>query len=504
MSNSVKKIVILGRDADAWMSARVLAASMPRERAIEVHLIELPSRLTPNDCYAVLPSHKALMKKIGLDESALIKCAGAQYVLAQRFVNWSHPDSNYFIPYDTSGINLGDLDFFQAWVKAKKQGMQVPLEQFSLGAMAAQKGKYLSLSEAAEEFSVATYGFHLQAVGYLNVVARQAMQLGVIYHKNNLAEISVVDGRIQSLQLDNGEVLCADFFIDASGVEARLISSLESPDNWQSWRPWLKANRVLTASLPAMPSPSAFSQIVAQPGGWLGIYPMLKSTALRAVYDCETTRREQMLSSMGTMTKTQLTNIVEKPLHLGLRKESWIGNCVALGDAAMQTDPVDATDLHFLGLGISTLCNLFPNDCRDMPEANWFNKKMQEDAERVRDFQIAHYQLNGLKDDPFWEIARKEQPPEALQQKLRLFESRGKISLLEAETFQEESWISLFVGQDLIPKSYDPRIDVVSSAEIGSKFQQMLDFIAGELESMPSIEAHVEMNSDTFSFGSNF
>ena len=452
MSNSIKKIVILGRDADAWMSARVLAASMPLERAIEIHLVELPSRLTPNDCYAVLPSHKALMKKMGLDEALLIKAAGAQYVLAQRFVNWSGPGSSYLLPYDTLGINLGDLDFFQAWVKARQQGMRVPLEQFSLGAMAAQKGKYLSLSEAAEEFSVATYGFHLHALGYLNVVARQAMQLGVVHHKNNLADVIVADGKIKSLRLDSGEILEADLFIDASGAEAILISRLESTENWQSWRPWLKANRLLTASLPAMPSPSAYSQIVAQPGGWLGIYPMLKSTALRAVYDSDTSSREQMLTAMTAMTKTQLANIVEKPLHLGVRKDSWIGNCVALGDAAMQTDPVDATDLHYLGLGISTLCSLFPNNCKDMPEAIWFNKKMREDAERVRDLQIAHYQLNGLKNESFWESARKEPPPAALQQKLRLLALEDRSLYWSRKLFKTRAGFHYLLAKSLYPR----------------------------------------------------
>jgi tryptophan halogenase len=130
-----------------------------------------------------------------------------------------------------------------------------------------------------------------------------------------------------------------------------------------------------------------------------------------------------------------------------------------------------------------------------MLEADAFNEKMHSLVMNVRDFQIAHYKLNKRYGEPFWDKVRNMNEPETLATKIHLFERRGVVAIQENETFQEENWSALFIGHGLMPKTYDPLVEQTPESEQIEKFQHILKYIAVEVEKMPSLQAHVEMNS---------
>ena len=69
----------------------------------------------------------------------------------------------------------------------------------------------------------------------------------------------------------------------------------------------------------------------------------------------------------------------------------------------------------------------------------------------------------------------------------------------EDETFQEENWTSIFIGHQLIPRTWDPLVDKVPEQEQMANFQRILKFVASEVTSMPSLQAHVELNTGSAS-----
>ena len=85
--------------------------------------------------------------------------------------------------------------------------------------------------------------------------------------------------------------------------------------------------------------------------------------------------------------------------------------------------------------------------------------------------------------------------PATLNEKFALFKARGRVAMQENETFQEESWTSIFVGHGLQPITYDPLVDNMPEHEQIEHFQKILKYIAGEIQSMPSLQAYVEMNA---------
>lgn len=496
LDNRIKKIAIVGRDADAWLTSLMLQLSFAKSSSpVEVKLIELPSKIHPHDFYSVLPSHKILHKVLGINENVLFK-ASSQYSLGQRFVNWTNNES-FFHCYDTHGISMGYVDFFQYWIKARnRMQLDVPLEDFSLGVELAKQGRFVSLGESSDAFSKATYGYHLNALSYLRIIAKAAVNAGLQYQTNQIKDVRSENGFIKSILLDDGTTIEADLFVDASGEEAVLISKLEDSGNYESWSRWLPCDRQIQVSAPPLSPMPVFAQIAAFKHGWMGFFPLLNRTALTSVYSSSAATTDDVVKNMEVISRARMDGFVEKTISAGARKKCWIGNCIALGTAAVSLEPLDAVQLHLLHVGLSWLRSLFPNDKNLMPESDVFNFKMQSHAVNIRDFQIAHYKLNRRAGDPFWDKLRTMEVPETLERKLKLFSYRGVVGMLEDETFQEENWTSILVGHGLIPSTYDPLVDKISEEDHVQQFQRILQYVQSEAQKMPTIEAHIEMNSD--------
>lgn len=493
MNNSIRKIVIVGRDADAWLTALTLQQGFrSSEQNVEVELFELPSDLTQQDFFSVLPSHKTLHKVIGVRENLMLQEAKGCYCFGQRFSNWSGSAAPFMHAYDRFGVDFDGIDFYQFWLRAISNGMNVPLEEFNLGAVAAKQAKYVVFDDLAQTFSQASYGYHLQAFNYIKAIAKAALAIGVIHRKGEIASVNVIDDRIDSITISTGIDVKADLFIDASGAEAVLIKHLES-DNIQSWEKWLPANRILVASAPPLRPLPAFSQISAFKAGWIGIYPLLDSTAINIVYSSKHSTSQRALETAIAVSGLKISDATETPFSAGARKKHWIGNCLAVGSAAVSLEPLDATQLHLLHVGLSLLRVLFPNDATDMVEAEIYNQKINGFVENVRDFQIAHYYLNKRYDEPFWDAIRNADIPDSLKYKIKLFETRGILSLDEDETFEQENWTALFVGHKIQTKNYDPLANNISDDELIIKFQKILHHIKKEVEQMPTLQAQAEI-----------
>ncbi len=494
VNNWVKKIAIVGRDADAWITALLLQNMLEgTEPAPQIELIELAPELTPQDSFSVLPSHKILHNILGANERAVLKAAKGHFTFGQQFSGWCAGAEPYMHAYDGYGLDFDGVDFYQYWLKATQSGLKIRIEDFNLGAVAAKQQRYVVFPEGVNTFSRASCGYHLNAIEYVKTVAQAAVTQGVKRTPGEVAQVNRKDDKIPSIILTDGREISADFFIDASGVEAVLIKTLET-DNIVSWSQWLPANRILVASAPALGSLPSFARISAFREGWFGLYPLLDRTAVNLVYSTEYLSAEELVSNANLICGLPLTDATDNAFAAGTRKKHWIGNCLALGDAAVSLEPLDAVQLHPLHIGLSLLRNLYPNRAENMPEADIYNQKMTGFIENIRDYQIAHYHLNKRFNDPYWNQLRQRVVPNSLQAKIDLFNARGLIALNEDETFLQEDWLALFNGQKLQPRSYDPRVNKISDDLLITKFQSLLSHIKNEVEQMPNMQAYVELN----------
>jgi tryptophan halogenase len=171
-----------------------------------------------------------------------------------------------------------------------------------------------------------------------------------------------------------------------------------------------------------------------------------------------------------------------------MQRSPWIGNCVAVGEAAIATDPIDAVELQVAHGCISHLMNVFPASAGEFPEAEAYNRAVRLFGSNLRDFQAAHYLLNRRFDEPMWDRVREQQVPPSLKRKIDMFGARALVPMNDEETFQEQIWSALLIGSGVVPQGYDPRIDAVSDERHIEKVQQRLRAVAETARRMPSVE----------------
>ena len=208
-----------------------------------------------------------------------------------------------------------------------------------------------------------------------------------------------------------GERVEADLFIDATGAEAALIGRLPGSD-FESWRRWAPCDRMLAGTAPRLEAIPGFSQISAFRSGWIGLYPLQHRTAVTAVYDSSQITDAEIADALPVLTGAKLQGeAFVSAIEPGLRPRAWIGNCVAVGDAAdvAASEPLDAMpqphlDSDRASVAVDLSCSrATPTTWARLPPST---RRSALNARNIRDFQITHYKLNQRRDDPFWNRAR--------------------------------------------------------------------------------------------------
>lgn len=492
MTRRITNVAIVGADAPAWMAACAIRQSFGR-LGVQVRLIEVPSLLQRVDVYSALPTLAGLHHQLRLEEQVLFDLCKALPVAGQRYAHWSGAETAFIQGYDLPSSSGAGLGFRQLWIKGRQSGLRTEYENFSLGAMAAKAGRVPSPSPDQELSS--DFGYNLDARAYSAALKRFALQRGVEAKAADLSDVQIEGERIVAIVLNDGERVEADLFVDASGPRALLLDRMPGA-GFESWRTWLPCDRLLAASSgPLRPYP-AFSQLSAFEHGWIGVFPLQDRAAIVACYDDREISDQEMVERLPVLAKLPVTGeAVVSPLQQGMRNRAWVGNCVAVGEAAFSLEPLGAVHLHGAHYCVSQLMSLFPVEAEELPEAQLYNRIIRQAAINLRDFHAAHYKLNRRFAEPLWDRCLEAQVPESLQRKLDIFAARGRIPLYDDETFQEDGWECLFMGHGLTPENYDPRVDAIPEQEQIAMVHTRLAKVAELVGAMPTVDQFVGSSS---------
>ena len=494
MKRRIEQVVIVGADAPAWMAAAAIHGSLGGT-GVRVRVIELPSLLRRADIYSALPALAGLHYRLGFDEDLLFRVCKALPAAGQRFSNWSGSARSFIHGYDRLPPRGGaELAFTQSWIKGRRQGLRTPFENFSRGAMTARAGRIPVPVEASE--LRAGFGYQIDGGSYSALLKHLATRAGIESKSAGISEVKIEGERIAALMLDDGERIEADLFVDTSGPRAVLIGQMPGAE-FESWRALLPCDRLMVASAKPLKPYPAFSQISAFRQGWIGLFPLQDRTGVVAAYDSGEISDQQLLDDLPVLANLPIAGeAVVSSLAQGIRKRRWVGNCVAVGDCAFSLEPLDGVQLHIAHSCISHLMSLFPVNAGEFSQGQLYDEIIERVAVNLRDFQLAHYKLNRRFDEPLWDRSRDVAAPATLQRKLDVFSARGRIPLYDDETFQEHDWESLFIGHELIPESYDPRVDGVPEQELIGQVQRRLHDVLALAEAMPTVEQFMAARGD--------
>jgi tryptophan halogenase len=176
----------------------------------------------------------------------------------------------------------------------------------------------------------------------------------------------------------------------------------------------------------------------------------------------------------------------------GRRKRSWVRNCVAVGLSSGFLEPLESTSIYLIQAAISTLVELFPERQISALDRDEFNRLIDLEYDRIRDFLILHYHATERSDSAFWDHVRTMHVPETLHEKLELFRRRGRISKYREGVFLDASWIAVYVGQRIIPEGHDIRADLPPADVFAQGMEAFRSEVRAKAAQMPDHRTYIE------------
>lgn len=486
-NNAIQHIVIVGGGSSGWMSAAALAQALRGQ--CRITLIESDEIGTVGVGEATIPSIKIFNQYLGIDESEFLKFTQGTFKLGIEFINWGKQDHQYFHPFGTFGADFDQVPLYQYWLRSRSEGDTSSLFDYSMAWCAAKNGKMvLTCRDPKLIQSTAEYAYHIDAGLYAKFLRRYAEARGVIRTEGIVvnAKLQNNTGFIESLQLADGSVIAADFFIDCSGFRGLLIEETLHT-GYEDWSHWLPCNSAIAVPTEKHSELLPYTKSIAHSAGWQWRIPLQHRTGNGHVY-CNNFMNDA--SAQDILVNNLTAKILAEPRQLrfttGHRKKFWNKNCVAIGLAAGFMEPLESTSLHLVQTAIMRVIALFPNRDFDPLIAQEYNRVTQLEYQGIRDFIILHYKATQRDDSEFWRYCAAMPIPENLQYKIDHFKRAGRLVSTQTELFVNASWLAVFVGQGIIPESYAPLVDQRTHVDAKRMLASLCNSIQQALVNMPS------------------
>jgi tryptophan halogenase len=480
VSEGVRTVAIVGDGLEGWTAAAVLARRLPPSR-YQVRVIGCAvDPVVP--ALATLPSARGFHQTLGIDEPALLRASQGAWSLGVALTGWAEPGATRFLPFGAVGAPLGSVAFHQLLARLRHAGREVRAVDYSLPVIAAQAGRFAPpSSDGRSILSHYGAGLHLGVAGYRAAMRHVAEQRGARLIPAPFRDAPRAgDGSIAALTCVDGTRVEPLLALDCSGAQAVLARGTLGGE-FDGWSDLLPCDRLTTDINADSVPPPPYSHCATWEAGWLTTVPLAGATARIGGWSSAFTEEEDVARRFGAGSVTV-------PFASGRLRAPWRFNCVAIGAAAGQVEPLHPVATHLVQSALARLVSLFPDAVAAPVEAAEYNRMTGNELDRARDFAAALYATGDRGDAPFWRAARPRDLPEPLARKLALFGHRGRLPMYDDEPFEEEDWVALFDAQGVRSRRYDAMADAIPLERVDAHLARLRETIIATVRTMPPHE----------------
>ncbi|ALL12552.1 tryptophan halogenase family protein [Caulobacter henricii] len=495
---AIRRIVIVGGGTAGWMTAAGLSAVLGGTR-IAIDLVESAEIGTVGVGEATVPHIRNFNAKLGLDEADFMRKTQATYKLGIEFRDWGRKGESYIHPFGAFGQPLGGVAFHQHWLRARQRGEADSIEAYSLPIIAARLKKFAPPATDPRSLgSTFSYAYQFDAALYAQYLRAYAEARGVRRTEGKIQDVSLdgETGFVQAVILESGQRIEGDLFIDCSGFRGLLIEQALKT-GYEDWTHWLPCDRAAAVPCDSVEPPTPYTRATSDDAGWRWRIPLQHRVGNGYVYcshyisDDEAAR--VLLAKLDGKAQADPRFL---RFTTGRRKKQWNRNVVAIGLASGFLEPLESTSIHLIQLAVSTLLELFPERGCATADQDEYNRVMDLEFERIRDFLVLHYHATQRDDSAFWRDKAAAPIPDSLAYKMALFRDRGVVVKYRDGFFLEPSWLAVYLGQNILPRGYDPMADAIDPAEAARKLAELKAAVQSTAEAMPDHQAFLERFCD--------
>jgi len=494
--NSIKNIVIVGGGTAGWMAAAALSKTLGE--ACSIRLIESEAIGTVGVGEGTIPHIRLFNSLLQIDEADFVRNTQGTFKLGIQFNDWNRLGDSYMHGFGNEiGRGLGMLPFHQYWIKASQSGKAADISAYLLSALAAPRGKFMvSASDVppASPLANIAYAYHFDAGLYARYLRGYAEKRGVQRTEGIVARVSLdaERGFVGAVEMEDGEVIPGDLFIDCSGFRGLLIEDTLKT-GYIDFTHWLPCDRAMAVPSENVGPAAPYTRATAREAGWQWRIPLQHRTGNGYVYSSAHISDDE---AAATLLRNLDGRALDDPRPLrfttGRRKKFWNKNVVALGLSSGFMEPLEATSIHLIQVGIMRLLSLFPREGVNQVLVDRYNAQLSFEFERIRDFLILHYHATERDDTRFWRECREMAIPPELQANIDLFRDSGRFFRNGEEMFAEMSWVQIMIGQGILPQSYHPLVDQLPDEDLARYVASIGRTISDCVDAMPMQQAFID------------
>ena len=486
IDSRIRDVVIVGGGTAGWMAAAALSATMGDQ--LRIRLVESEEIGTVGVGEATIPAIRLFNGLVGIDENEFIRATQGSFKLGIEFIDWGRVGESYMHAFGQIGQSLDLIEFWQYWLRGRREGVAGPIGDYSFNQEAARGMRFARVPRIPNsEIDGISYAFHFDAGLYARFLRGLAEANGVNRTEGliNAVTLDGESGHVASVTLRSGEVVPGELFIDCSGFRGLLIEQ-ELKTGYVDWSHWLPCDRAIAVPTENVAAPRPYTQSIAHPAGWQWRIPLQHRTGNGHVF-CSRYMSEDKATALllKTVEGKPLADPRTIPFRTGMRARAWNGNVVALGLASGFIEPLESTSIHLVQNGIAKLLSHFPDRTFRQVNIDAYNRRIEYEYERIRDFIVLHYHAN-QRDEPFWTYLREMEIPDSLRDKVELFRATGRIFREQEELFAEVGWFQVLTGQNVHPETYHPLADVLTREELAQFLGDIRTIVANNAARLPS------------------
>jgi len=471
------KIVVVGGGSAGWITASYLASTVKAEvTIIHTDIVE-----TIGVGESTTPTIQHIAKKVGIDEPDWMRQCDATFKFGIEFLDWNKKGSRWFhtfddmYPRDIMHHPLQDLGKYNAkigrtsvdYFLAVNNGGGDPVEYNKLhGPGETILERNLSPYDHTGRNTVNRYpgySFHVNAHKF-GTAMKNACKYPITEIKQKVMHVNYDADGVESIILENGQIVQGDVYFDCSGFAKLLIGELTE---WNSYYPIIPNNRAIagtaTTDVPFKPCTTAF----AQKDGWIWKIPTRDRWGSGFVYSSEHTtddEAEERIVSFYAEQGIKYDPVKRIQFNSGRCNEVAVKNVVANGLAQSFIEPLEATSLMITCSTVRAFEELYNKHTTwNATKSKALSKFMHKMIDHNKRFVYYHYIMSERNDSEYWRaIAQGHNAVQEVSDYADSFRSDRWCEQGETK-FNRFNLISMILGFE---KTYSNKLEDISVEDI--------------------------------------
>jgi len=445
---NLNKIVIVGGGSAGWMSAATMIKAFPDK---EIVCIESPDYPIVGVGESTVGGIKNWMNFLELDEKDFLKYTDGSYKLSIKFTDFYEKGSgSFYYPFGVPQLN-GTSQGLRDWYFKKRLYPETPLSDYAYTfypAVAMCKNNKFSNNDSGrltgwvKDLDVA---YHFDATKFGQWLKNNyCLPRGVKLIATTVTDVVLGENGVSSLLLANGDVLSADLFIDCTGFKSMLLEGALK-EEWLDYSNMLPNNRAWATRIPYTDKEKElepYTNCTAIENGWVWNIPSWERIGTGYVYSDKYVDPDQALVEFKNYLKSDYMTVPNKnrevdsfeyrdvKFRIGIHKNTWVKNVVALGLAAGFIEPLESNGLYTTHEFLIKLVRSLYRSKISQTDIDMYNATTKNMFDTFATFVSMHYSLSHRQDTKYWQdISNKKFDPE--MQEFNLKYPKGYLNLVE-------------------------------------------------------------------------